>query len=85
MTVYIAECATEHFTFRAVGYLEEHAREALVAAFDAHHEQYRKRPGSTMRKSWWKDGGYDIVVTEMRMGQGYRDGEPIGEHRPLRM
>lgn len=85
MTFYIAECETEHFTFRAAGYLEEHAREALSAAIQAHYIEYRKRPGSTMKKSWFQDGRYDVVVTELRMGQGYRDGEPIGDHRPLRM
>lgn len=83
--MYLATCDTQHFTFMALGESREQAKEALVAAFDAHYKQYRKRFGITLRKSWWKDGEYEIVILPMMPGQGYRDHEPIGEHVPDRL
>jgi hypothetical protein len=75
-TIYYAEVDTSHFTFRAVGQTEAHARAALMAAWVEHVRRTRRQGG-------YIDPDYvnldDANVLEMPLGQGFLDWSPAGK------
>lgn len=78
-TIFYAEVDTSHFTFRAAGQTEAHARMALMAAWAEHVRRTRRQGG-------YIDPDYvsldDANVIEMPLGQGFLDWDPIGTPAP---
>ena len=72
MIVFLAELITTHFDFQAIGATEEEARQALERGWQGHRREY-----SHAHVSPFSDFAEEVRVTEMKIGEAYRDQERI--------
>jgi len=75
-SVVVAEVQTSVFRFQGVGRTQEEALEALRAGWDAHVRQQTVDgygPDPDLMRTRIAQG--DFVLTTLRTGQAYRDGE----------
>lgn len=68
--MYLATMETRHFSFKAGGATESHARATIRAAWVAHCQEYP----ATMTADEAMD---DVTVTYLPIGTALRDGCPI--------
>jgi hypothetical protein len=75
-SVVLAEVDTSAFRFQGVGRTQEEALAALIAGWDAHVREHTRGdvgPDPDLMRTRIADG--DVVLTDLRTGQAYRDGE----------
>lgn len=79
-TVFFAVIETRNFTFEAIGQTKAQAIDGLRNAWNAHAQQGSEMGRDVPRFGSDSEGpeGFDVEVTERIVGQGYRDGNALG-------
>jgi len=67
---YLAVLETPHFTFQCVAESEHQAHDRMSAAWNTH----RRQTGAT---ATWAEMRDDMNITEIEIGQVYRDGRRV--------
>lgn len=78
-TIFLALMETRHFSFSAAGATESEAKDALVAGWAAHRNEYpghvqRDMPDANLAAL---EKEFTVSVLPMTLGAGYRDHELI--------